>query len=446
MPHKAVGLSMADQVMDLQRVKSTLWRNFLDNVYLQSAPALVVNDDQVVDYNEWLTRRVGQILRAKGPPGTAFAPLPTQFVGAEVFPAIEYIDGVREQRTGTQRTGTTALDANSLNKTATGINLIQQASGQRIELIARSFAETGVKPAFRKVLKLASQYNEQKEKIRLRGKWVDVDPRAWADGFDMSVSVGLGTGNKDQQVAHMMALMQLDQQIVMLQKGVQGPLLTASNIYKKLEKLTQAMGMHSVEPYYSDPESPKMQAALQAQPPPPPTTEMAQMAAIQMQGQVEQGKAQNEQAKLQIDAADKQAEMQLKTRKQMADEQFKARELDIREREAAIKEQELGIKSGDTQIRAGLEQAKIADGQQARSETRLHEMAIARAQMRQVDGQPGPVEMLAQQQQELQRVEQLVAALHQRIAQPKRGRMVKRQDGVWDFHVEPGGPDGATGD
>jgi hypothetical protein len=425
----------------LQRIKSTLLRNFLDNVYLQSAPALAVNDDQVVDYNEWLTRRVGQIVRTKGPPGAAFAPLPTQFVGGEIFPVVEYIDSVREQRTGTTRYNQ-GLDANSLNKTATGINMIQQAAGQRIELIARSFAETGVKPAFRKLLKLASQYVKKAEKIRLRGQWVDVDPRAWANGFDMSVSVGLGTGNKDQVVAHMMGLLQVDQQIIQMQQGVQGPLLTAANLYNKLEKLVQAMGMHSVEPYYSDPDSPKMQAQLANKPPPQPSPEIM---AIQTQQQLNAATAQNNQHKLQVDAMDKQATQQLAMRKQSADEQYKQRELDIREREAAIKEAELGIKSSDTQIRASLEQAKIVDGQQARvdaqaaaREARMHEAMAARdaAFGAPANGQPAPLELM---QQHAQRLDALAGAVES-LRAPKRGRMMKRADGVWDFHVEaPGG-------
>jgi len=321
MPHKAIGLSMADQTMDLQRVKSTLWRNFLDNVYLQSAPALAVNDDALVDINEWLTRRVGQVLRTKGAPGAAFAPLPTQFVGGEVFPAIEYIDTVREQRTGTTRYNQ-GLSADTLNKTATGINMLQQASGQRIELIARAFAETGVKPAFRKIIKLASQYAKPEEKIRLRGKWVDMDPRAWADGFDMSVSVGLGTGNKETQVGHMMALLQLDQQIIMLQKGVQGPLLNAGNIYKKLEKLVQAMGMPSVEPFYSDPESPAMQQATAAQaqaPQKPPEVQMAEMAGqVQLQAAQLQQTTDLKKATLQTQADAQQAELDRQTELQTA--------------------------------------------------------------------------------------------------------------------------------
>ena len=323
MPHKAIGLSMADQTMDLQLVKSTLWRNFLDNVYLQSAPALAVHDDQVVDMNEWLTRRVGQIVRTKGPPGTAFAPLPTQFVGGEVFPAIEYIDTVREQRTGNTRYSQ-GQTGDMLNRTATGINLLQQAGSQRIELIARAFAETGVKPAFRKVLKLASQYSEKTEVIRLRGKWVDVDPRAWADGFDMSVSVGLGTGNKDQQVAHMMGLLQVDQQIIALQKGIQGPLVTGANLYHKLEKLVQAMGMPSVEPFYSDPESPQMQAAMaqaQQQQPGGPEIEVAKVAAgVQLQA-----------AQLQ-----QQTDMQRAQIKAQADAQATALQMAADERAAAL--------------------------------------------------------------------------------------------------------------
>jgi hypothetical protein len=147
---------------------------------------------------------------------------------------------------------------------------------------------------------------------------------------------------------------------------------------------------------------------------------------------------------------DKQATQQLAMRKQAADEQYKQRELDIREREAAIKEAELGIKSSDTNIRASLEQAKIVDGQQARAdaqaaarEARMHEAMAARdgALGTPINGQPAPLELM---QQHAQRLDALAGAVES-LRQPKRGRMVKRADGVWDFHVEAPGAGAGNG-
>jgi len=204
------------------------------------------------------------------------------------------------------------------------------------------------------------------------------------------------------------------------------------------------MGMHSVEPFYTDPESPKGQAAMQAaaQQQPAPTPELM---AINLQQQLNAATAENNKNKLQVDAMDKQASHQLATRKQEADEQFKARELAIREREAAIKEQELGIKGTEINVKYDLEQAKIADGQRARVDARQAALedtdrAMFDEAIKPANGNPHPLEMFSQaiaQQgaavaQQGQVLQQLAAAI-ERMAQPKAGRMVKRGDGVWDF-------------
>jgi hypothetical protein len=203
-------------------------------------------------------------------------PIPTVPVGAEAFSMIEYIDGVREQRTGVTRYNQ-GLDADTLNKTATGISAIQNAAQQRLELIARIFAETGVKRAFRRVLELVCKHQDRAKIIRLRGSWVSMDPREWDERMDMTVTVGLGTGNRDQQLMHLMALLNLDEKIVQLQGGVAGPLVTARNVYNKLAKLVEASGLRSVESYYTDPGTapPPMPAAA---PPPDPFAIQAQAA------------------------------------------------------------------------------------------------------------------------------------------------------------------------
>ncbi|MBV9522746.1 MAG: hypothetical protein JO010_08135, partial [Alphaproteobacteria bacterium] len=260
MPHKFFGMSIADQTMDLQLIKSTLWRGALDALYLSNAPQMGAVEGKV-NLDDLLNRRPGAIVRIKDP--AALVPIQTAPLGSDVFTMIEYIDTVREQRTGVTRYNQ-GLDPDTLNKTASGINAIQNAAQQRLELIARIFAETGVKRAFRRILELVAKHQQKPQIIRLRERWVAMDPREWTDEMDMTVSVGLGTGNRDQQVGQMMNLLQLDQQIVQLQGGVEGPLVTVQNIYNKLAKLIEAAGLKSVGSFYTDPRS------LPPKPPGPP--------------------------------------------------------------------------------------------------------------------------------------------------------------------------------
>jgi hypothetical protein len=198
------------------------------------------------------------------------------FMAEKSYPLIEYLDGVREQRTGSTRYNQ-GMDADSLNKTATGISIIQNASTQRAELVARQYAEF-LRQVFQKLLKLVSTHQDKAEVIRLRGEWVEIDPREWKNGFDMSVAVGLGTGNKDQMIAHLTNLLQIDEQIVGLQQGLNGPILTAEGVYEKLKRLIEAMGLKSPESYYTDPAGNQ-----QEQPEEPQADPMSDPAVIKAQ-------------------------------------------------------------------------------------------------------------------------------------------------------------------
>jgi hypothetical protein len=258
-PHKLVGLSVHDLTKDVQQQKTALQREMLNNLYLTNRPRKEILDGQV-NIDDLLNPQVGGGIRVKAM--NSIRDLTVPFVAGESFQMVEYLDGVREARTGVTRYNQ-GMDANSLNKTATGMNIIASASQQRQELVARQYAEF-LKDIFKKLLGLVSQHGEQGEVIRLRGKWVEVDPTDWKTSYDMTVSVGLGTNNKDQLVGHIMSLLQLDQSIVQLQQGIQGPLLTAENIYEKLKRLAEAMGLKGIDKYYTDPGD---QMPAQEQPP-----------------------------------------------------------------------------------------------------------------------------------------------------------------------------------
>jgi hypothetical protein len=283
MPHRFFGLSVADLVMDLQLIKSTILRQILDNLYLSNNGRHIISDQ--VNLDDMLTSRPGGIVRLKNGalPGQGhILPLDTPLVAAQAFPMLEYIDGVRENRTGVTRY-MQGLDADTLNKTASGINQIMTAAQQRVELIARVFAETGVKDLFRKILELVNRHQSAPRIIRLRNRWVPMDPREWNTQMDVSISVGLGTGNKDQMLTHLRNLLEIQVQAIRMQGGVDGPLVRLENVYNTLAKLVENAGLKSADPYFTDP--------TQRPPAPPPTPAPAQpdptLAALQQQAQLE---------------------------------------------------------------------------------------------------------------------------------------------------------------
>jgi hypothetical protein len=329
MPHKLIGMSVADKIIDLQRIKSTLWRQALNSMYLSLSPQMGAVEGSV-NLDDLLNRRAGGIVRMKDP--NALVPIATQPVSAEAFSMISYVDSVREQRTGVRRftagPGADALN-NAYTDTATGVNAVEDASDEMILFFARAFAETGVKRAFRRTLKLICEHQDKPKMIRLRNKWVPMDPRSWNANMDMTVSVGLGTGNKQQQIMTINNLLMLDEKIVALQGGVNGPLVTAQNIYAKLEKLVEASDLRSVDPYYTDPKTAPPQG------PKPPSPEevkaQAEIQKIQLDGQIKQQQAQTDllMERERLNMEREKAAMQMQIEREKAEQAMRLKEAEF---------------------------------------------------------------------------------------------------------------------
>jgi len=263
--------------MDIQLIKSTLLRGQLDNMYLANNGRYAISSR--VNLDDMLTSRPGGIVRVEGEPGSAIMPLSHPPLPASSFGMVEYMDKMKEQRTGVTAYNQ-GLDANALNKTASGIAQIMSASQQRIELVARTFAETGVKDLFKLVHRLVRTSYTKPDIVRLRNKWVEVDPREWKNRNDLTISVGLGAGNKDQQLAHLTTILNMQKEA--LAAGVTSP----EKIYNALAKLTQNAGFKDPEEFWTNPaENPQGQ---QQQPDPG-------QALLEGQLQIEQLKAQSEQ-------------------------------------------------------------------------------------------------------------------------------------------------------
>jgi hypothetical protein len=304
--HKFFGLSIADLTMDLQRIRSTLIRQMLDAQYLSTTPRTAIDEDNVT-IEDLLVVRPGGVVRTSGPPGNAIMPLVTPPPDQTTYNMLEFMTGERESRTGITKYGQ-GLDSGTLNDTASGINQLMTAAQMRIKLIARIFAETGVSKLFVGIHELIRKHQDVARTIRMRGKWVDIDPSDWNERLDTTIEVGLGAGNREIQLMHLDSLAQAQAAIIQMQGGIDGPLVHGRHVFKLMEKKAQLAGFKMPDMFVADPDDPNNQAEPKQEPPDPQTMK-AQMdmqiaqAKLQADMQMGQAKIQAEAQKMQAEAA-----------------------------------------------------------------------------------------------------------------------------------------------
>ena len=268
MPHRFYGRSISELVEDIQLMKSTVMRQLLDNMYLTNNNRVAIMDG-MVNMDDLLTTRPGGVVRTKQPPSQVMQPLQAQPISQQAFPLLSYLDSVREVRTGITKQ-VQGLDPDTLSaKTATGVNALMTQTQMRSELIARIFAETGVKDLFRKIFELMVKYQDKERIVMLNNQYVPVKPTEWKDKFNINIVVGLGTGSKEQQIILLNNILERQIQAFSLQGGKEMPMVTLKNMYNTLSKIIENAGLKNVESYFVDPDLGKQ---MMQPPAPPPLT------------------------------------------------------------------------------------------------------------------------------------------------------------------------------
>lgn len=245
MPHRFYGRAIADLIKDIQLIKSTIMRQFLDGLYLANNPRQEAVEANIIEPAELLTARPGGVVRVKE--RGSIAPISTPFVGGPALEGLHYTDQMREHRTGVSPR-TQGVGDNPLHATASGEKLLFHAAQGKLELIARIFAETGVKQAFKQVLWLITNYQDKERIIRLRNDWVPMSPIDWSPEMDVRVSVGLGTGDKQSQLSNASLLLELQKQ------ALEFGFATPQNLYETAEIIVGAMGLKGVERFFTLPQ------------------------------------------------------------------------------------------------------------------------------------------------------------------------------------------------
>jgi hypothetical protein len=325
--HRFFGRSIADLVMDIQRIKTALLRALLDNAYLANNPRTEVPESHATEttLDDLLVSRPGGIVRTKLPGGLSVIAHPD--VGGHVFPLLQYQDATREWRTGVSRQGQ-GVDPNVLqNQVATIANQMFNAAQAKVKMIARIFAETGIRDLFSLLHAVVRKHGSQPQTARLRNQWVTVDPRDWKARNDMTINVGLGSGTRSEQLAH------LNMVIGAQEKAVAAALVSPKNLYNSAKELTRLAGHKNVDLFFTRPGSPpdpNDPASAPIQPPSDPKTQEAQqrIALEKARAGVDaQLGAQKQQADREMGAARLAADAQLKRERLKTEFELKVQQM-----------------------------------------------------------------------------------------------------------------------
>jgi hypothetical protein len=407
LPHRHVGLCPGDTVADIQQISTVILRQGLDNLQLSQNPRTFVTQG-MINLDDLRVSRPGGVVRGKQ--GAVFGqhimPFETPFVFDKAMAGLGYMDQMKERRSGVSNYFT-GIDQNALNKTATGIQQLSTMAAQRVEQIARHMSP-GVSELCSILHELILKAGHKKEVVKLRGKWVEVDPATWRTRSDFKICVGYAAGNKDAQVSRLMNL------ALMQEKAMAGglPIVNARNAYETAIELTKASDFSNPERFWQDPS--------QAPPPQPPQPDVTVMAMEQIKAQ---SAMQVKQLDVQQKERDSQRDFELGVRKLTIDAQLQTHALDVQHEHAKeLKHIEGNQTAGLEQVRAHLN-PKTAEAGAKQADVKQQATAL---QM-----------LMAQMQKSEQRQEQMLAEVLKAVTSMNGPRAIVRGKDGKATHVVP---------
>jgi hypothetical protein len=364
MSHKLFGLSIYDRLREIQDQKTTLWRNILDNMYLQNNQRTIVLDNQV-NLDDLLVSRPGGIIRAKS--RDAVTPYPTPALPSDAYKMMDYLDQVRAARSGVTPEGPIQDSMIGERVGSEGVEKMMNQREELVGLMVRVIAETGIKPLCYMIREEVVKHQDVARDYMYRGKWIKVDPTKWRDRSHSTVRVGTGSGNRKEQMAAVTQMIALQEKIL---ANPSQSLVTENEVYKAADDFAKFAGLTGASRYLLDPQSPEGQQNKQQ-------VQQSQQQQQQMQQQMEQAQAkaqadianaevqkaqaqmanvqlsnQNNQLKSQIDAQKAQADNEIKHLKQQLDEMSLLAK-------ANKEDNDLGFKYWDAKQRHEIERERV---------------------------------------------------------------------------------------
>lgn len=313
--HRHHALGMYDLLKDVEQIKTTVIRQYLDGLRVSNNPRTAVDANRV-HVDDLLTSRPNGIVRTMGSPSESIMPMPAIPTGPQAMEGLRWLESWRMDASGVSpaMAGAQGLDASALSKTATGISTQVTQALMRVEAIARSLAD-GVRELVLLLHAITLKHATRADKVRLKNQWVAVDPRNWVKRADLSVQVALGAGTKEIRVAQLQSMIAMQMQLLPI--GV----VTPDKIFNAVGRLANELGFRNADEFVSNPAQQQPKA-----PPPPDPLVAAQQIKSQTDLQLKQMDAQQKAQQAQMDVQVKQAELQAKVQ---ADAQSAAADLEL---------------------------------------------------------------------------------------------------------------------
>ena len=347
-------MSVFDITHDIQEIKSQVLRNTLDSLAQSIHPRTAVVEGQV-NIDDVLNNETGAVIRMRAP--GMVQPLAQPFVGQAGYSMLEYLDQVKEDRTGMSKAAM-GLNADALQSTTkAAVTATIGASQSRLELTARILAE-GMKKLFKGILFLLTTHQDKPRMVRLRNQWVQIDPRAWDASMDVSVNIGLGNGDTNERLQTLMMVLQKQEQI-MGQFGLENPVVTPQMYTRTLQKIAELSGLKDSSQYFQ-----MIPADFEIPQNPPKATPEEVLAQVQAES-------------IKADIQKKAAELELKRQEMMRDDDYRRDQL---VQEFLLKKYELELKYGTQISNAELMAAQNLDREAMRSQTAMMQSAMQAAQ------------------------------------------------------------------
>lgn len=347
-------MSIFDITRDLQEIKSEVMRNTLDSLAQSIHPRTVIVEGQV-NIDDALNNETGAIIRARAP--NMVQPLVTPFVGQAAFPVLSYLDEIKEGRTGMSK-ASMGLNPDALqSSTKAAVAATVSASQGRIELTARLMAE-GMKELFKTILFLVTTHQDKPRMIRLRNKFVQIDPRGWDATMDVNINIGLGNGDANERQMQLMQVL-AKQESILTQFGLENVVVTPQMYVNTLKKIVEMSGIKDASSYFND--IPEGYKPPQAPPKPSPEEVLAQVQAESIRADIQK----------------KAADLELQRQKMIMDDDFRR---DQMSQDRLLKQMELELKYNTQLNTAQIVAEQNVNREVIREQGALVQQAMAQAQ------------------------------------------------------------------
>jgi hypothetical protein len=353
LPHQWEGVSITDHVAPIMLAKTALLRGAQDNLYMVNDPQVGVNE-RLLNKDALLNRQPGRPLFFKGGDtvGDAVSWNVVPFIADKALMGIAYWDKQIVERCGIDDSSA-GLPPDALqNVTAKASAMLEQKGIAKVEMIVKTIADC-LKPAFAGLLKLTIQHSDKPDMVRLRNKYVPVDPRSWQADMDVNINIGLGAGTRERDMMVMQGILGLQERVVQT-FGAQNPWVTPKNLSNTFRKSVQAAGIPVADPFFSNPTDEEIQKYFEAKGQEKPM----EIQVIEAQAAA---KTQELQATMPIELEMKRMDVEAAREKEIVQSQAAVEErAAIAQIQAGAKQQELDLKKYEIDMRAQIEREKMS--------------------------------------------------------------------------------------